>query len=190
MHDIEPYYNWRHLYIASEDDKSPFHGREYSEFVFSQTIYNHYIHPQWDNFGSLTLYLKVLFCNYNDGYCIIELLGEWNDLLYNDIMYLYREVIEPLIEEGINKFILLGENVLNVHLSEDDYYQEWFDNIDNDGWIICMNFRDHVKEEFTNYNLDYYLCFGNSFDRINWRTYPPHKLYNTVKNLIIKRLTP
>lgn len=24
MHGIEPFYNWRHLYIASEDNQSPF----------------------------------------------------------------------------------------------------------------------------------------------------------------------
>lgn len=41
MHDIEPFYNWRHLYTADEDPRSPFYGREYSEFEFSQTVYNY-----------------------------------------------------------------------------------------------------------------------------------------------------
>jgi hypothetical protein len=26
MQDIEPYYAWRELYIAAEDEYSPFHG--------------------------------------------------------------------------------------------------------------------------------------------------------------------
>jgi hypothetical protein len=48
MHEIEPYFQWRHLYIADEDPKSIFFGQTYSEFEFSQTVYNYYIHPQWD----------------------------------------------------------------------------------------------------------------------------------------------
>ncbi len=51
MHEIEPFYNWRHIYVSEEDERSPFYGRVYSEFEFSQTIYNYYIHPQWDEFG-------------------------------------------------------------------------------------------------------------------------------------------
>ncbi len=58
MQDIEPYDNWHYLYTSEEDERSPFYGREYSEFVFTQTVYNYYIHPQWDEFGSSTLYLK------------------------------------------------------------------------------------------------------------------------------------
>jgi hypothetical protein len=54
MHELEPFYNWRHLYIAAEDEDSPFYEAEYSEFTFSNTIYNYYIHPQWDNMGSET----------------------------------------------------------------------------------------------------------------------------------------
>ena len=61
MHELEPFYNWQHLYLASEDEESPFYGVEYSEFEFSNTVYNFYIHPQWDNMGSETLYLKILF---------------------------------------------------------------------------------------------------------------------------------
>ena len=41
----------------------------------------------------------------NKGFTIIELLGEWNDTLYNDIMYLKREVIDNLISNGIDNFI-------------------------------------------------------------------------------------
>ena len=61
MHDIEPFYKWRDDYNSAEDDLSPFYGKEYSEFEFSETIYNFYIHPQWDFFGSPTLYLKIIF---------------------------------------------------------------------------------------------------------------------------------
>ena len=88
MHDIEPFYNWQHLYIAAEDENSPFYGTEYSEFTFSNTVYNYYIHPQWDNMGSETLYLKIIFVDYDEGFAFIELIGEWNDTINNDIMLL------------------------------------------------------------------------------------------------------
>ena len=118
MHEIEPFYNWRHLYIAEEDDRSPFFGTEHNEFAFTQTIYNYYIHPQWDDFGSRTLYIKVLFVDYEVGYAIFELIGEWNDAIENDIMTLKRDVVDPMIREGISKFIVVAENVLNFHSSD------------------------------------------------------------------------
>ena len=71
MQDIEPFYNWRHLYAAEEDPLSPFFRRIYSEFEFSLTVYNYYIHPQWDEFGSKTLYMKILFTEYEQGYTIM-----------------------------------------------------------------------------------------------------------------------
>jgi len=113
MHDIEPHYNWLDLYQASEDERSPFYGREYSEFECTGKVYNYLLHPQWDYIGSETLYVKLLFADYEKGFCIIEFIGEWNDCLYNDIMFLYRNVIEILLENGITKYILIGENVLN-----------------------------------------------------------------------------
>jgi hypothetical protein len=187
MHDIEPYYNWRNLYIADEDERSPFFGREYSEFEFTSKVYNYVIHPQWDYIGSETLYVKILFVDYEKAYCIIELIGEWNDCLYNDIMFLYRNVIEYILEQGIKKFILIGENVLNFHYGEDDYYQEWFDSIE-DGWIVCVNFQNHVVHEFEAGRIDYYMAMGGKFDNLPWRTILPQKLFMITEHLITRRL--
>ncbi len=189
MHEIEPFYSWRDLYIASEDERSPFFGKEYSEFEFSHTVYNYFIHPQWDEFGSSTLYLKILYANYEKSFCVIELMGEWNDILHNDVMYLKRNVVEPMLEEGISKFILLGENVLNMHADENDYYQEWFDEIE-DGWIVGLNFRNHVVREFEGANLDYYIAFGGKFNEFNWRGLNPVQLFYKIDELIMKRLNP
>ncbi|MCF8368844.1 MAG: hypothetical protein K9G76_07350 [Bacteroidales bacterium] len=187
MHDLEPHYSWRHLYISSEDRLSPFYGQEYSEFEFSNAIYDHYIHPQWDQMGSSTLYLKILYANYNEGYCIIELLGEWNDCLHNDIMYLKRDIADILIENGINKFILIGENVLNFHAGETDYYQEWFEDIE-DGWIAFVNFREHVLAEIEHANIDYYIAIGGSLNITVWRSCLPESVYENVNKFILKRL--
>ena len=187
MQDIEPFYSWRELYVASEDERSPFYGAVYSEFEFSNTVYNYYIHPQWDEFGSSTLYVKILFVDYDKNFAILEFIGEWNDALYNDIMYLKREVIEELERNGINKFILIGENVLNYHGSDDSYYEEWFQDVE-DGWIAAINFRPHVLHEMQRYNLDSYLVTGGELDDMNWRMPNPVEFYNKVEKIIGRRL--
>lgn len=187
MHYIEPFYNWQHLYNASEDERSPFYEREYSEFVFTHAIYNYLIHPQWDHFGSNTLYLKILYVDYEHTFAIIEMIGEWNDAIYNDIMTLKREVLEALMEEGINRFILIGENVLNFHASDDSYYEEWFQDVE-DGWIALVNFRDHVLEEFRNSKIDYFVNFGGDLDEIDWRKWMPKQLFNQVERILSHRL--
>ncbi|SMO36661.1 hypothetical protein [Solitalea koreensis] len=187
MHELEPYYNWRDYYVASEDKFSPFYNREYSEFYYDNTIYNFYIHPQWDSFGSSTLYIKVLFVDYHRGYCIIEMIGEWNDCINNDIMLLKRDVLEFIMANGINKFILIGENILNFHASDDSYYEEWFQEVE-EGWIAAVNFREHVSSEMKDNNLDYYLNMGGELDDLNWRALQPIQFYKKVEQLIAKRL--
>lgn len=189
MHLIEPHYNWRNYYIAEDDPNSPFYGREYSEFMFTERIYDHYIHPQWDNIGSTTLFLKILYCNYEDGFAIIEFIGEWNDCLYNDIMTLKRDIIDELIHLGINKFILIVENVLNFHSSDDCYYEEWFDDLEDDGWIALINPREHVLTEFIDTNIDQYFVLGGKLNVVNWRTYQPMQLCISINKSVQNRLT-
>lgn len=187
MHTIEPYYNWRHLYIASEDELSPFYGRFNSEVYFTDTIYDFVIHPQWDNIGCETLFLKVLFVNYSEGYAIIEFLGEWNDVLHNDIMTLKRDVVEMMIDSGIDKFILMTENVLNFHADANEYYEEWLEDIP-EGWIALLNARHHVLQEIEQYHLDHYFLTGGKLNDIAWRTKKPDQLFKEVKSLAEKRL--
>jgi hypothetical protein len=187
MHYVEPYYNWRGYYIASEDPSSPFYGREYSEFEFNNAVYNFYIHPQWDSIGSPTLFIKILFTDYDSGFVIIELLGEWNDAIENDIMILKRDIIEPILEQGITKFILVGENVLNFHYSDDCYYEEWFDEVE-DGWIAMVNFHEHVITEFERANVDHYFLMGGELEEIEWRTYLPQQFFDKVESLVNKRI--
>ena len=187
MHNLEPYFNWRDDYIAAEDERSPFFATIYNEFEFDKTVYNYLLHPQWDDFGSNTLYLKVLYVDYERGYTIIELIGEWNDAIDNDIMILKRELIDLMIDEGIDKFILIGENVLNFHASDDSYYEEWFQDI-SEGWIAGLNFRKHVINEFANHQIDYFINFGDYLDSFAWRTLKPKQLYHHVEEHLQKRL--
>ena len=179
---------WRELYVASEDEYSPFYDREYSEFEFTHQIYDHVIHPQWDEFGSNTLYMKILYSDYEEGYTIIELIGEWNDAIDNDVMFLKRDIAEHLMDYGINKFIFIGENVLNFHASDDSYYEEWESDLE-EGWITFINFREHVLEEFKANNIDYYINFGGPLDDLHWRKLKPQQFYTVVSEVLGRRLT-
>ena len=187
MQDIQPFYNWIDLYSSAEDELSPFYGRVYSEFEYSNTIYNYFIHPQWDDFGSPTLYIKIIYCDYEKSFAIIEYMGEWNDALHNDIMILKREIIDLMVIEGVDKFILIGENVLNFHSSDDCYYEEWFQDIE-EGWIAGINFREHVISEFKRNNIDYYINFGGNLDELAWRNLKPIQFFKKVEMELGKRL--
>lgn len=187
MHELEPYYNWLHIYISEEDEHSPFYGVTHSEFEYTDTVYNFYIHPQWDYFGSRTLYLKVLMADYDEHYAIIEMIGEWNDAVENDIMTLKREVLEPFMDKGIVKFILIAENVLNFHAGDKDYYEELHEELsDNEGWIVCLNLPEQSQYDFKHTRLNQYL---ELMDIIDWRIYKPYHLYKKINDIMNKRIT-
>lgn len=186
MQDIEPYYNWRHLYVAEEDDRSPFYGRTYSEFEYSQTVYNFYIHPQWDDFGSRTLYLKILFVEYDQHFAILELIGEWNDAIENDIMTLRRDITDLLYRQGIHKFILLAENVLNFHSSDDSYYEEWREQLEEEhGWVTLLNMPGQSQYDFKRARLTNYI---ELIDLPQWRTMKPEAIFQLIDQEMQKRL--
>ena len=109
MHQIEPFFNWRHLYMAEEDERSPFYGREYSEFEFTNQVYNYLLHPQWDEFGSSTLFMKLLFADYE----------EW-----------FEEV-----EDGWIAFLDFREHVLReMKHARIDWYVHWGGMLDDMPW--------------------------------------------------------
>lgn len=192
MHEIEPYYNWLQFYNPTEDELSPYFGKQYNFDLYSENIYGYYIDPSWDFIGSETLYIKILFADYNLGFCIIEFIGEWNDTINNDIMHLKRNIVEHLMHQGISQFILIGENVFNFHGSDDSYYEDWFEDVEEDfdqpGWIAAINFAEHVEEEFKNYNIDNYVNMGGTLNIHNWRTYSPRHLFKKVNDLVRNRL--
>lgn len=192
MHDIEPYYHWREKYVASDDKRTPFYGKQYNEFAYTEKIYNYYIHPQWDNFGSPTLYTKLLYVDYEVGFCIFEMIGEWNDCLTNDVMFLKRDVVDEMIPNGINKYIIICENVLNFHSGDNDYYEEWYEDIAEDGgWIAFVNTQNHVDDELKEAQIQYYVNFGEDFNGLNWRKQKPKNICKALDALIhggIKRL--
>ncbi|NLJ08614.1 MAG: hypothetical protein GX437_13210 [Sphingobacteriales bacterium] len=183
MHDIEPFFLWRDYYKAENDRWSPFYQRQYDEFSFTNAIYNYVIHPQWDDIGSDTLFIKILYVNYDEAFAIIEMIGEWNDCIGNDIMFLKRDILDIMIDRGVRKFILIAENVLNFHYDMDDYYAELYEDVEQ-GWVVITGLQNHVAEEMKRYHLDHFLLFGEEFDLINWRTMTPENFYASIKSII------
>ena len=102
-------------------------------------------------------------------------------------MKLKRGIIDELTKNGIDKFILIGENILNFHYSDDCYYEEWLDDIEN-GWVATINFHQHVIEEFKKIGIDQYFIMGGEMEMIEWRTYLPDQLYKKVNSIAINRL--
>lgn len=189
MHGIEPYWRWRDLYIAEEDQFSPFYEKEYSEMEFTHAIYDHVIHPQWDFIGTPTLFIKILFVDYDEGVATIEMIGEWNDAINNDIMFFKRDIIDILIGNGIYRFIIIGENVLNFHSDSEDYYEEWYnDIIDEGGWIALVNFNEHVVDEMMKDNIHYYMHSNEALQNLAWRKFNPDKLLILVEDKFLRAL--
>ena len=129
--------------------------------------------------------MKILFADYEEGYAIMELIGEWNDCLQNDIMFLKRKVVEKMESNGIFKYILICENVLNFHGSDDCYYEEWHEEVTEEGgWICLVNVLSHVEDEMKETRLQPYMHFGGRFNDVNWRPQKPKALCRALEALV------
>ena len=130
--------------------------------------------------------LKVLIADYDEKYAVIELMGEWNDAIENDIMELKREVIDVFEREGIFKFVLIADNVLNFHSGIKEYYQEWYEEVtDENGWIVMIDMPEATQHDFKNAKLNQYI---ELYDLPNWRTYKPFHLFKKIDNELMARL--
>jgi hypothetical protein len=45
-----------------------------------------------------------------------------------------------------------------------------------------------VEDEWKKYRLDYYINFGGTLQIDNWRTLTPQRFFETVSDLIVRRL--
>jgi hypothetical protein len=177
---IEPFYGWLHLYSHDQDEASPFHEVEHSLFEYNRKIYTFDAHPLWDSIESESLLVKILYADYTEGFAILELFGEWNDLHENDFRLLSENCLQILLGAGINKFILICENVFNVHLDSDDYYADLADELE-DGWLCLLRARKNVLEEFDKYNISPYFYWNRRFDDLKWRKMLPWQVYELVR---------
>ncbi len=130
--------------------------------------------------------MKILFVDYEQNYAIIELIGEWNDAIENDIMTLRRDVTDILYAKGINKFIIIAENVLNFHSSDDSYYEEWREQVEEDGgWVVIIDMPQQSQYDFKKARLTNYIWL---MEFPQWRTLKPEIVFQQVDNWVMKLL--
>ena len=92
------------------------------------------------------------------------------------------------MHEGIRKFILIGENVFNFHGADELYYEEWFEEVEEQGWIAAVCFPEFIQQEFRKYRIDQYVNMGGTLQLDQWRTVHPSKFCELVDQLIQRRL--
>jgi len=101
-------------------------------------------------------------------------------------MELKREVADKFMGEGIYKFILISENVLNFHSGDKDYYQEWYDDVsDQNGWVVSLNMPEATQYDFKKAKLNYYV---ELMEIDNWRIYKPFHLFKKIDEELSRRL--
>jgi hypothetical protein len=101
-------------------------------------------------------------------------------------MELKREVLEKLMDEGIYKFVLITENVLNYHSDVKDYYEELYENVtDESGWVVCLNMPEQTQYDFKKAHLNRYI---ELMELENWRTYKPFHLFKKIDGELMARL--
>jgi hypothetical protein len=117
------------------------------------------------------------------------MIGEWNDTIHNDISVLKREVIDEMLDLGIEKFVVLGENILNFHASDDAYYQEWWEDTPG-GWVAFLHLRDHILDEMKTAGIGTYIRLEEEDETTwNWKTKKPEELFEAVDQMMTKALT-
>lgn len=181
LHHIEPFFGWLATYSHETDANSPFHQVEHNMFYFDRSINSIPAHPLWDQIGSESLLVKILFADYDKGFAVIELFGEWNDLFENDYKLLGENCLTYLIDQGINQFILICENVFHIYLDRDDYYHALQEEL-GDGWISVLRAREEIQEEMEQYQISSYFYWSPVLDEIPWRKLTPFQLYKLVKS--------
>lgn len=179
MHEVEPHYGWLKYYSNERDPHSPFQDVVHNELYYDRQVYQYLAHPQWDHIGSEGLLVKILAANYEQGYAIIELFGVWNDLLENDFRLLLENCLEPLMAAGVQHFVLVMENILNIYLDSDDYYEAMQEELGS-GWVCLLRAREHVLREIRDHDLDTYFFWSEDLDDLPWRKHSPARLYREV----------
>lgn len=187
---IQPFYHWREYYDPELDRKSPFHYPRYQDTMQFSVSYNQVIHPEWEDIGSEGLFMKVLFADYYEGCAILEGMGDWNDCTDIDIKSILENLIHPLFQEGVSRFLLIGENILNFHGDYPDYYEEIRDLLEDDGgYFMLLNLRQHVIEEMKSHEVNHFTWMGEQMQLVNWRTMQPLHVVAAAEEKITKQLS-
>ncbi len=94
-----------------------------------------------------------------------------------------------LASKYIEQFVLIGDNLLEFFSDSHDYYEEWYDDIkEKNGWIIALNFREHIISEMQQANIHYYISTLFFSEDLNWRKFKPLHLISFLEDKQLKIL--
>jgi hypothetical protein len=82
--------------------------------------------------------------------------------------------------------VIIAENVLNFHSSDDSYYEDWYERLtDEDGWVAIVNMPAQSQHDFKRSHIDRYIQL---VDLDLWRTQKPEFIITRIEDLRDKRL--
>ena len=101
-------------------------------------------------------------------------------------MTLRRDVTDLLYKQGIIYYIIIAENVLNFHSSDDSYYEEWKEQLEDDyGWVAILNMPEQSKYDFKKARLTHYI---ELLELEQWRTLKPELIFQAIQSEMMRRL--
>jgi hypothetical protein len=81
---------------------------------------------------------------------------------------------------------LIAENVLNFHSSDDSYYENWREEVSEEGgWIAILNMPEQSQYDFKRARLTHYVQL---MELEQWRTMKPEGVFQQVDNSIMRLL--
>ena len=76
--------------------------------------------------------------------------------------------------------------MLNFHSSDDSYYEEWREQLeDTGGWVVIIDMPAQSQYDFKQARLTNYV---ELVDFPQWRTLKPDIIYQQIDDMMIKRL--
>jgi hypothetical protein len=101
-------------------------------------------------------------------------------------MTLRRDITDILFLKGISKYIFIAENVLNFHSSDDSYYEEWREQLEEaKGWVIILNMPAQSQYDFKQARLTNYV---ELVDFPQWRTLKPEIIFQQMEDFMTRRI--
>ena len=74
--------------------------------------------------------------------------------------------------------------MLNFHSSDLCYYEEWFEDVaDEGGWIAFVNTLRHVESEMLDNRIQSFASLGGPFSELNWRGQKPDFLVRQIDEM-------
>jgi hypothetical protein len=74
--------------------------------------------------------------------------------------------------------------VLNFHSSDDSYYEEWKEQVaDEGGWLVILNMPEQSQYDFKKARLTHFISL---LDFPQWRTLKPELVFNQIDNWMIR----